>query len=185
MKVIVKDEAKIYKNIYFEKMGSGSIFVYPTDTIYGIGCDATNEKSIHKVREAKERMESPFSVIAPSKEWILENCEVSEDELNELPGPVTLIVKLKNNDAVASNVAPNLDTIGVRIPDHWISNYVSDFGKPVLTTSVNKTSEPFMKEIEEIHSDIKGKVHFAINEGKLNGRPSKIINLVEKHVIER
>ncbi|MBW3020956.1 Sua5/YciO/YrdC/YwlC family protein [Candidatus Woesearchaeota archaeon] len=185
MKVIVKNEAKIYKNIYFDKMDAGSLFIYPTDTIYGIGCDATNESSVHKVREAKERMESPFSVIAPSKEWILENCEVTEDELEELPGPVTLIVKLKNKDAIASNVAPNLDTIGVRIPDHWISSYVSEYGKPILTTSVNKVSEPFMTNIEEVHPDIKGKVHFAINEGIINGRPSKIINLVEKHVIER
>lgn len=185
MKVIVKNEAKIYQNLYFDKLDEGHIFVYPTDTIYGIGCDATNKEAVAKIREAKDRAENPFSVIAPSKQWILDNCEISEGALNSLPGQVTLIVRLKNKDAIADNVSPGLDTVGVRIPKHWISDFVQGYEKPVVTTSVNKQGEQFITQIEDISSDIKGKIDFAINEGEIKGRPSTIINTIENNTIER
>ncbi|UCG94990.1 MAG: Sua5/YciO/YrdC/YwlC family protein, partial [archaeon] len=73
----------------------GSVFIHPTDTIYGLGCDATRYNSVIRIRQIKQREQKPFSVIAPSKEWILENCVVGEADLTRLPGPYTLILKLK------------------------------------------------------------------------------------------
>ena len=74
------------------------IYVYPTDTIYGIGCDATNDKLVLKIRSIKKRDEKPFSIIAPSKDWIKNNFEIIHPEyLDKLPGPYTLVMKPKNN----------------------------------------------------------------------------------------
>ena len=74
-----------------------SIFIYPTDTIYGIGCNAEESKLVEKIREIKNRDKKPFSIIAPSIKWILENCETTEKEISKyLPGPYTLILKKKN-----------------------------------------------------------------------------------------
>jgi len=187
MRILDKNELnniKIRENIKFD-INTGSIFIYPTDTIYGLGCDATNQEAVANIRDAKDRNSNPFSVIAPSKDWIRRNCEVDEEYLNELPGPVTLILKLKNRSAIAENVNNGMDTLGVRIPEHWISDFVKDLDKPIITTSVNKQGENFITKLENTSSEIKSKVDFAINVGEIKGRPSKIINTLENKVIER
>lgn len=185
MQTLDKQELEIYKSDFFDRVHSGKVFIHPTDTIYGLGCDATNFEAVQKLREAKERATNPFSVIAPSKEWIKANCEVDEKLLKNLPGPVTLILKLKNKSAIAKNVNNSMDTIGVRIPDHWISRFIKELGKPVITTSVNLQGEEHMTSLDNINPKIKGKVDFAIYEGEKIGHPSKIINAVENKVIER
>jgi len=185
MDVITKKQLFESSNLFLNKLKKGSLFIYPTDTIYGIGCDATNESSVELVRMIKERFETPFSVIVPSKEWILRNCEVDQKFLDLLPGPVTLIVKLKDDSSIAPSVVKGLKTLGVRLPDHWVSDFVRDFGKPVVTTSVNKHGLSFMNCLEEMDLDLKGDVDFFVDEGLVHGRPSKIIDTLTNDVIER
>lgn len=159
----------------------GSVFIYPTDTIYGLGCDATNGGAVRELREIKEREEKPFSVIAPSKSWILENCVVKEDDLERLPGPYTLIARTRTG-CVADNVNVGMETLGVRIPDHWFSQLVREIGKPVVTTSVNLAGQKFMTTLEKLDPKIKAAVDFIVYEGPLEGKPSKIINLATGNV---
>lgn len=157
-----------------------TIFIYPTDTIYGIGCDATNDEAVSKIRDIKERYTRPFSVIAPSINWILENCEVKDIDknyLDKLPGPYTIILNLKNKNCISPNVNNNADTIGVRIPDHWISDCASKIGRPIVTTSANKMGKNFMTSLDDLDKEIKSKVDFIVNEGEKKGRPSEVINL--------
>lgn len=184
MRIVNKEELELYEDELHEQLHNGGLFVHPTDTIYGLGCDATNPKAVEQIRIAKNRPARAFSIIAPSVEWILENCDVTPRDLSELPGAVTLIVPLKNQDAVASNVIEQ-GSIGVRIPNHWISSAVERFGKPIITTSVNVSGEPHVKNLEEIPTQIKGKVSFAIDEGEKIGRPSKIIDLIKRQTRER
>lgn len=161
------------------KIIDGAVFIYPTDTIYGIGCNALNDKAVRRIREIKVREDKPFSVIAPSKEWIKRNCYVG-NELDKLPGAYTLILKLKNKNGISKNVS-NLNTLGVRIPDHWFSKMVEELGIPIVTTSVNKSGEKFMTCLDDLNSDIK--VDFVIYEGKKEGKPSEIIK--EGKIINR
>ncbi len=184
MRIVNKEEFALYQQEMLEYLQEGKLFVYPTDTIYGIGCDATNAEAVAKVRKAKERPSNPLSVIAPSKDWIKQHCEISEEQLQELPGPVTVVVKLKNPSVIAHNVSGN-QSVGVRIPNHWISNVIQAFGKPIVTTSVNKQGEMYAKDVDNIHEDIIGKVHIAISEGELIGSPSKIINTINNETIAR
>ncbi len=121
-------------------MRRGKIFIYPTDTIYGLGCNALVDNTVVRIRELKRREKKPFSVIVPSKEWIHENCMINgqgEELLAMLPGAYTLIVRLRKMDCVSSTVALGRDTLGVRIPDHWISSVIKELGVPFVTTSVN------------------------------------------------
>jgi len=74
MQVITKKEFLDNKEGHIKKIKAGSIFIYPTDTLYGIGCDAGNESIVKKIREVKQT-DQPFSVIAPSKDWIKQNLE--------------------------------------------------------------------------------------------------------------
>lgn len=181
MKVITKDEFKV------EDVINGKIFVYPTDTIYGIGCNALDSFAVKKLREIKNQGNRPVSIIAPSKEWIKKNCEVnseSEKWLDKLPGPYTLIMKLKNR-IIPEEINLGSGTVGVRMPDHWITNLCNKCGVPIVTTSANKSGEPFMISIKDLNKEVGEAVDFVVYEGPINGSPSTLINLVTGEVVKR
>lgn len=169
------------RRILKEEIESGAVFVYPTDTIYGIGCNALDESAVKQIRKIKGRYEKPFSVIAPSKEWILNNCFFDKSQkkyLDKLPGKYTLIFKLRSKDVVSKEVSK--ETLGVRIPKHWISDMVRELGFPVVTTSVNKTGDGPITELKQIDKKLLKNIDFAIDEGKLGNRPSRVVDLTAK-----
>ncbi|MBI2133982.1 Sua5/YciO/YrdC/YwlC family protein [Candidatus Woesearchaeota archaeon] len=190
MEIINRQEISLRKHEFFERIMNGSIFIHPTDTIYGLGCTATNDDAVIKLRKLKQRASMPFSVIAPSKKWIMENCIVSkkgEGWLRELPGPFTLLLKLSNPMAVSNEVNLSSDTLGVRLPRHWFGKVVEAVGVPVVTTSANVSGADFMTSIDDLDSRIALGVDFAVYEGEKKGKPSTIINLINEDVkiIER
>ncbi len=160
---------------FVEDIKHGAIFIYPTDTIYGIGCDATNEEVVKIIKDLKFRdKEKPMSIIAPNVEWIKKNCIV-DDELIEkyLPGPYTLILKKKDSNFL--NYVSNNDSLGIRIPDCEFTKLVEKAGVPFITTSVNYAGEPFAVKISDIPNDILDSVDIIIGVGELDGRPSTLI----------
>jgi len=178
-KVINKKEFLKNQETYVKKIKQGAIFVYPTDTIYGLGCNAQNKKVAQKIRKIKKRATQPFSVIAPSKKWIEKNCKINGKDkkyLKKLPGKYTLILKIKNPSALAKNVSFS-DSVGIRIPKNWFSKIVQKINIPIITTSVNAHNKPFMTSLENLDRSIKNKVDFIIYEGKKQGKASTIINL--------
>ncbi|MBW2992795.1 threonylcarbamoyl-AMP synthase [Candidatus Woesearchaeota archaeon] len=179
MRVLSKEEILLRKDEILGKVLDGIVFIHPTDTIYGLGCDATNKKAVAKIRELKKREKDPFSVIAPSKKWIKENCIVNDEAekwLKKLPGPYTFILKLKK-ECVASNVNPGMKTLGVRIPNHWVKDIVNMIGVPIVTTSANQTGKEFMTSMDNLDPEIKKGLDFAVYEGEKKGRPSKLVHL--------
>jgi len=184
MQTVTKDEFRLRKDEFLDLIRQGAVFIYPTDTIYGIGCDATNSRAVHTIREIKARSKNPFSVIAPSKKWIEENCvsdssKTREEWMSRLPGPYTLIFRLRNKKAIAEEVNNGSSTIGVRIPDHWFTEYAQESGMPIVTTSANFTGEYFMTSLDDLNPKIKGHMDFIIYEGEKKGRPSTLVNLSE------
>lgn len=160
-----------------EAIKSGKIIIYPTDTIYGIGCNALNENSVKKIREIKKRDEGkPFSVIAPNIKWIKENCIVKHSEfLEKLPGPFTFIFLKKNPKQFSSTSSG--ETIGVRIPLHPFSKLIEKVNVPFVTTSVNVSGQPNATSLKNIPKNILEKVDIVIDAGDLNNPPSTIYNL--------
>ena len=88
-----------------------------------------------------------------------------------------MILKLKNKDAIAHEVNNNMDTVGIRIPEHWFSEFVSELDIPIVTTSANIKGENFMTSLENLNPSIKSKLSFIIYEGEKKGSPSTIVNL--------
>ena len=179
MRVLNFDEFKLDREVIIDSIIRGTVFIHPTDTIYGIGCNAQNSNSVKKIRKLKERTTNPFSVIAPSFEWIKENCIITkeaEEWLQKLPGPFTLIFKLKKN-CVVKEVNLGLKTLGIRIPNHWIKTIVAEANVPIVSTSVNKSNEDYMTSLEDLDPQIKAGLEFALYEGKKDVKPSKIIDL--------
>jgi len=184
MRVYTKEEYEQKKPELIEKIKQGAIFIYPTDTIYGIGCDATNPQAVKKVRLAKGNFARPFSVIAPEKEWIHRNCELigkEEEWLEKLPGPYTLILNMKSINCVAENVTTN-DSLGIRIPGHWCTEIARLANVPIITTSANLTGGLFMTSLNTLNDEIKKHVDFMIDTGDIKGKPSTIVHLYDEEI---
>ncbi|RLF61657.1 MAG: threonylcarbamoyl-AMP synthase [Thermoplasmata archaeon] len=177
MIIFTREYIDEYKEDIFKRIEDGQVFIYPTDTIYGLGCDARNEKAIEKIRKIKKRYDKPLSVLVPSVEWILRNCDIRREWLKKLPGSYTFILRLKNEGCIAKNVNLGMKTIGVRFPDHWISIFFQSLGIPIITTSVNISGEDHMVSIGDLDERIKNQVDFMIYEGIREGFPSQVIDL--------
>lgn len=164
---------------------SGHIFIYPTDTIYGIGCNALLPHAVNALRDIKGRSDKPFSVIVPSKDWVREHCivtEKGEELLAKLPGPFTLIFKLNTN--IIPDSVTNTGSLGIRIPDHPIAKIAEELDIPFVTTSVNLSGNDHLTSLDKVPEEIKSKVAFAIDEGELKNPPSTVVDLSkEKPVI--
>jgi len=161
------------RNEMLEGMRTGSVFVYPTDTIYGIGCNALISDSVQKIRKMK-KADHPFSVIAPSTEWIVRNLDVeSRKSLDVLPGACTLIFR-KREPFFLRHVS-SLPTLGVRIPSHSISKLVREIGIPFVTTSANLSGKPPIKRASEAKKF--KEVNYIIDGGTLANPPSVVIDL--------
>lgn len=186
MHVYTKEEAFANKTKLIEEISKGAVFIYPTDTIYGLGCDATNDHSVRRIRELKGRYIKPLSIIAPSLSWIKENCELSDKAkawLLKLPGPYTLIVLLKNPSAICVQTNRGLKTLGVRFPDHWIFELVASIKKPIITTSVNVSGKHPATNQEQLE---RFDVNFIIYEGEKPGKPSTVVDLTkDERIMER
>jgi len=171
-----------------DEMRGGSIIIYPTDTIYGIGCNALLDGKVKKIYAIKKRPESmPLSVIAPSFEWIKANCEADMRVVKKyLPGPYTLILK-KKDPCFLKSASSGKDTIGVRIINHPIMGYFRKADVPFITTSVNVSGKEPICDISKIPKDIGALVDIAIYCGIICGKPSKVVDLsgTEKTVIRQ
>jgi tRNA threonylcarbamoyl adenosine modification protein (Sua5/YciO/YrdC/YwlC family) len=179
VRIFNKDEVEVEKAHVLRCLKT-KLFIYPTDTIYGIGCNALDEELVHQVRDVKKRHSMPFSVIAPNKEWIREHCEVGDEAetwLEKLPGPYTLIMRLKNPEEFPQAVNMGLDTLGVRIPDNWFAKIVHELNIPIITTSANLTGEDNMTSLDDLNPLIKKRVECIFYEGEITGRASTIVRL--------
>jgi len=163
---------KDVRNDIIEEIRTGSVFVYPTDTVYGLGCNALLVDSVKKIRQIKKSYH-PFSVIAPSTEWILKNLVVeSKKSLEVIPGPYTLIFR-KKEPFFLRDVSP-LPTLGVRIPAHPITKIVREIGIPIVTTSANLSGKLPIKKAAEAKTL---KANFVIDGGILANPPSIVVDL--------
>ena len=163
------------KKFYITEAKVGKIFVYPTDTIYGIGW-IYNKNNVKKVFEIKYRDEKKiFSIIAPDFERIKTNY------------PQTDIKKIKEYLNIYHGVTYIFDyeKPGVRIIKHPFQEFIKALGKPFITTSCNITGEPVVLDIKNIPKNITSKVDYIIDGGIGWGKPSVLIDFVSNKIIER
>ena len=157
----------------------GGIIIYPTDTLYGFGVDATNSKAIEKLNELKNR-QSPLSIIISSIKEIEKYGTFSSQNTKMiktiLPGPFTILIdSLKSN--LSTLVNPNSDYIGIRIPNHQFPiQIVRLLGRPIVTTSVNKNKEPSLNNIIDMEKTFPN-IDIFEDEINLSSKGSTIINL--------
>jgi L-threonylcarbamoyladenylate synthase len=192
-KIISKEELLDNKEHYIEELRIGKIFIYPTDTLLGMGCNANLIDSIIKVKNIKKRdMNKPCSIIVPNFGWIDDACEIDKENFDfvkeKLPGPYTFVLKVKDKTNFSKEVNNNSDFIGVRIPKNWFIDIIRAAGVPVVTTSVNISGEKSALKIGDICSEIRENVDYIIDDiESTSGKPSTIIDLTgeQPEIIER
>ena len=183
MKVLSKKEFLENKAFYINEIKIGKIFIYPTDTLYGLGCDAKNNSSVKKIIQIKKRNSKPILIIVPSMEWIKNNTENNQEKINymnkKIPGPYSFILKLKNKEIVSKYILQKKDTLGIRMPDSWFSNIIQESNLLFTSTSVNISGKPSAIKIKDISNEIISLVDYVIeDDNSLSGKGSTIIDLV-------
>lgn len=179
-KIHLTDLGPEEKKKLIQEIKDGKLFIYPTDTIYGIGCNALNAASVKKIRQLKKRDgKKSLSVIAPSKKWIREHFRIAPlHYLKKIPGPYTLLLP-KKKKGFLKNASSN-DLVGIRIPKHAFTKLVQEAGIPFVTTSVNVSGQPHAKKITDVPSSILRNVNRIVDVGPLTGKPSTLIDLSNK-----
>ncbi|VVC01724.1 Threonylcarbamoyl-AMP synthase [uncultured archaeon] len=163
------------------------VILYPTDTVYGIGGDATEPEVARRVKEIKGSSDSKqFSVIMSDIKMIEDYCEVGlwEEMILKkyLPGPYTFILKIHRPLAVTSDL-----TLGVRIPELDICNRLSEaIGKPIISTSANKSGKEPPKSFAEVDPGILNAVDLAIDGGQTRYRgTSDVVDLINRKLVRK
>jgi L-threonylcarbamoyladenylate synthase len=161
---------------------SGGLIVYPTETLYGIGADASDPAAIRKVHEAKGRTErKPILVIVDSVEMMLpyvETVSLAARILMEKlwPGPLTLVFKASG--LVSSELVQNTGTIGIRIPSSRLClRLLAHLRVPLTSTSANSSGEKPLRTIKKIQGRLTG-IDLYLDAGELpESQPSTIVDV--------
>jgi L-threonylcarbamoyladenylate synthase len=163
---------------------SGGVIVYPTDTVWGIGCDATNEAAVENIYRLKQRSERKSLII------LLDDAGRIRDYVEEVPVsalqmagnsdiPLTIIYPGARN--LASNVIAEDGSVAIRIPDHeFCRRLIRAFGKPLVSTSANISGAEPPVHFGEIPSGIISGVDHTVDpmfDQKSASKPSRIIRI--------
>ena len=171
-----------------ETLRKGGVLVFPTDTVYGIGCDATNNTAIERIYELKARdARKPLAVIMGGLEMARQWCDIPRvDEwlmTGHLPGPYTFILKLKET----LELAGQKKTIGVRVPAHaFVRKLAENFGKPIAATSANLSGEKDAWDFGEVDKGVRDASDLCIDGGQTAHKaPSTVVDLVERKILRQ
>ena len=153
---------------------AGGTILYPTDTIWGIGCDATNNRAIQKIYKIKERSKkASFIILLEKKSKITDYVEkvpdILWDLLKNIDTPITVIYPKAKN--LTKNVIAPDGSIGIRVvKDEFCRRMISKLNKPVVSTSANFSGETSPLVFKDISEEIKNKVDYIVktNRNKLN-----------------
>ena len=145
-----------YIDLAHNALENGEVIVYPTDTLYGFGVDATNTDAIHRLNRLKGRIQ-PLSIVLESVEHIHDFAEFQgeiESEVNNLfPGAYTVLLPAESNE-LSPFVQNGSSNIGVRIPDHFFPvKLVKMLGKPIITTSINRHGNDPLNDVTQVEID--------------------------------
>lgn len=167
----------------YEIIKEGGIILYPTDTVWGIGCDATNAEAVAKIYQLKKRAEEQSMIVLMNGDRMMHNVfteipEVAWQIIELSENPTTLILDKPKN--VAANLIATDNTLGIRIvKEPFCFKLLEKLKKPLVSTSANISGKPTPKSFKEISPEILKGVDYIVNlqRDKIGGKPSTIIKL--------
>jgi len=161
--------------------------VYPTDTLYGLGCNALSEKAVAKIYSIKAREKGkPLSILVSDYAMLLKYCEVSpaqERILHALlPGPYTFILTLRKKLPVSTTME-----IGIRVPEHYFMRQASkELGMPIVSTSANISGEKDAAKLADVDKEVSSLADLLIDNGVCAyGKGSTVIDLIRMKILRK
>lgn len=179
-KFIMQEEIKKALQV----LRDGGVILYPTDTIWGLGCDATNENAVKRIFEIKKRVDTKAMLVlidsdAKLQAYVDEVPDMAWDLIELSEKPLTIIYPDAKN--LATNLIAEDKTVGIRVTNETFSkNLCAQFRKPIVSTSANVTGESAPANFSQITEDIKSQVDYVVNfrQDELSqSKPSSIIKL--------
>lgn len=170
-------------NNAIETLKKGGLILYPTDTIWGIGCDATNEDAVKKIYTLKQRIDSKALICLVSNDAMLERHvkevpEAAYDIIDYANKPTTIIYD--NPKGIAKNLIAQDNSLGIRVAtDKFCKYLITNYRKPIVSTSANISGLPSPKSFKEINPAILKGVDYIVNlqREELMTIPSSIIKI--------
>ena len=172
-------------------MSEGGVILYPTDTVWGIGCDATNEDAVRRVYEIKQRQDSKAMLVLVDSSvkvdfYVRDVPEVAWDLIDLADKPLTIIYSGARN--LAANLLAEDGSVGIRVTNEDFSKRLcQQFRKAIVSTSANISGQPSPKNFSEISEEVKSAVDYIVGyrqEEISNPKPSSIIKLDKGGVIK-
>ncbi len=167
-----------------EILRSDGVIVYPTDTVYGLGCDIRSKKALDRVRRIK-RMDNKrhLSFVFADLKAISEYAQVDDPSYKilrrYLPGPYTFV--LRATRLVPRIVLTKRQEVGIRIPDNKICQaLLAELGHPILSSSVRLPDDQLLDDPKEIAKIYKGQVDLVVDGGVFLPQPSSIVSLLDE-----
>ena len=167
-----------------EVLKKGGLIIYPTDTVYGLGCDITNQKAIERICKLRgiKPEKANFSFICSDLRHISDYIKPIDNTVfrvlkKALPGPFTFIFNANNN--VPKLLSSNKKTVGIRVPDNAIAReIVLQLGNPILSTSIHDDDEviEYSTDPELIHEKYEDKVDLIVDGGYGDNEPSTVVD---------
>ena len=163
-------------------LAEGGIILYPTDTIWGLGCDATNAEAVAKIYAAKKREENKSMIILlRDKKQIGDYAKAPSQKikilLQETEKPLTIIYPEAKN--LAANLVNEDGTIAIRIvKDDFCEALIRRFGKAIVSTSANVSGEPSPANFNEVSAEIKNAADYIVQHKRNDlsaSKPSRIL----------
>jgi len=171
-----------------EILKNGGVIAYPTETTYGLGCDATNQEAVNKISKIKGRIQGkPFLVVMPTiamaKEYLEWNELLEKISKKYWPGAVTVVGRASENFSV-DGVVSQAQTLAVRVTGYpWLQKLFVNFDKPLVATSANLagTGEVYdFVELKNIFNDCEFKPDAIVDAGALpQNLPSTLVDVVD------
>lgn len=171
------------ENDIIKTLKDGKLVIMPTDTIYGIIGDATNEDVINKVYEVKERPhDKPLLILVSNfsmlHELVTEIPKETEKIINKFwPGPLTIL--FKKSSKVSDTLTANSSLVAIRMPnDKRLLNIMNHLNRPLISTSANISSHNAITNPNQLEEKMKEKIDLIVDEGTVNNEASTLITIV-------
>lgn len=174
-----------------ETLKAGGIILYPTDTVWGIGCDATNADAVKRIYRIKGRDDSKSMLVLVGSLKMLEDIvssfpEEAKRQIGSARRPLTVIYE--HPGGVASNLLAEDGSLGIRMTSEEFSMRLCEkFGKPIVSTSANFSGEPTPSSFSEINPAIISKMDYVVNYRRADNEKktaSRIIKITDKGEIK-
>jgi L-threonylcarbamoyladenylate synthase len=170
-----------------ELLKKGKVILYPTDTIWGIGCDATNSKAVQKIYKIKQRTESKALILLldsiENLSTYVENVPAITAELiNHSTSPLTIVYSGAKN--ISKNLIAKDGSIAIRIvKGEYCAEVIKQLGKPLVSTSANLSDQYAPRHFEEISDEIKNSVDYIVDlfRDRIQGMKASTIIRIEEN----